>query len=168
MRLSEIVTSISPSPQSNGKTTVTRSKLMFHSLRKMTHFSQLPNETISEFWGYFQEPRDVENFAIESKDIYVIGRPFVEEHNKLKREYSIFETGPGTVQVLRRPCSRMSFSGHALLFTSPTSLSAAFRTNGRTQMEMVMIIFHTHKSGQKLVIPLIRMMIWRCSSKRLR
>lgn len=62
----------------------------------MTHFSQLPNEMISEFWGYFQEPRDVENFTIVSKDIYAIGRPFVEEHNKLKREYSIFETGPGT------------------------------------------------------------------------
>ena len=58
--------------------------------------SRLPNEMIAEIWGHILEPRDVESFALASKHIYAIGRPFVKEHNELKSEYSFFETGPNT------------------------------------------------------------------------
>ena len=62
----------------------------------MAILPQLPNEMIAEIWGHIIEPQDVESFAIVSKNIYAIGTPFVEEHNRLKREYSLFETGPDT------------------------------------------------------------------------
>ena len=52
----------------------------------------MPNEMISEIWEYVLEPRDVESFALVSKRVYAIGAAFVEEHNKLKREYSFFDT----------------------------------------------------------------------------
>ena len=55
----------------------------------MVNFSQLPNEIVSEIWGYVFEPR-VENFALVSKHVYSIGRPFVEKHNKFKKRYSFF------------------------------------------------------------------------------
>ena len=57
----------------------------------MADFSKLPNEMISEIWGHVLEPRDVESFAWVSKCIYTIGRPFVQEHNKLKRKYAQVE-----------------------------------------------------------------------------
>ena len=57
----------------------------------MAIFSDLPNEIVSEVWGNILEPKDVESFALVSKHIYATGRPFVEEHNKLKREFSFFE-----------------------------------------------------------------------------
>ena len=54
----------------------------------MGTFSQFPNEMITEIWEYVSEPKDVENFALVSKRIYAMGAPFVDEHNKLKRNYS--------------------------------------------------------------------------------
>ena len=54
----------------------------------MAAFSRLPNEIISEIWGYIEEPGDVESFALVSKRVYAAGSPFVEEHNQLKREFS--------------------------------------------------------------------------------
>lgn len=54
----------------------------------MANFSELPNEMVLEIWGHVLEPKDVESFALVSKDIYAIGKPFVEEHNKLKRDFS--------------------------------------------------------------------------------
>ena len=60
----------------------------------MATLPQLPNEMIAEIWSHVVEPRDIESFATVSKNIYAIGTPFVEEHNRLKREYSLFETGP--------------------------------------------------------------------------
>lgn len=56
----------------------------------MANFSKLPNEIVSEIWGYMLEPRDVESFAMVSKHVYAVGEPFVEEHNKLKRDFSFF------------------------------------------------------------------------------
>ena len=41
-------------------------------------------------------PEEIENFALVSKHIYAVGSPFIMEHNKLKKEFSIFETGPNT------------------------------------------------------------------------
>ena len=58
----------------------------------MAGFSRLPNEIISEIWGHVQEPGDVESFALVSKRVYAAEGPFVEEHNKLKREFSFFTT----------------------------------------------------------------------------
>ena len=57
----------------------------------MADFSRLPNEMISEIWSNIQEPEDVESFALVSKRIYTTGSPFIEEHNKLKREFSFFK-----------------------------------------------------------------------------
>ena len=54
----------------------------------MAGFSQLPNEMLSQIWGYILEPKDVESFALVSKHTYAAGRSCVEEHNRLKREYS--------------------------------------------------------------------------------
>ena len=54
----------------------------------MADFSQLPNEMVSQIWGYILEPKDVESFALVSKHTYATGRSCVEEHNRLKREYS--------------------------------------------------------------------------------
>ena len=62
----------------------------------MATLSQLPNETITEIWGHILELRDLESFAMVSKQIYAKCGPLVKEHNRLKREYSVFETGPNT------------------------------------------------------------------------
>ena len=59
----------------------------------MATFSQFPNEMITCIWEYVLEPQDVESFALVSKHIYAIGAPFVDEHNKLKRENSSFSIG---------------------------------------------------------------------------
>ena len=56
----------------------------------MANFSELPNEMVLKIWGHVLEPKDVESFALVSKDIYTLGKPFVEEHNKLKRDFSSF------------------------------------------------------------------------------
>ena len=67
---------------------------------------------ISGIWSNVQKPEDVESFALVSKHVYAIGRPFVEEHNKLKKEFSFFEahtgnraSGPAVLlkEVLLRP-----------------------------------------------------------------
>lgn len=54
----------------------------------MSTFSKLPNELIIEIWGYVIEPEDVESFALVSKRVYGLATPFVEEHTRLKQEYS--------------------------------------------------------------------------------
>ena len=76
----------------------------------MAEFSKLPNEMVSEIWGHIVEPTDVESFALVSKNVHAIGRPFVEEHRNLTREYSSFEfdilyDSPALVlkEVLLRP-----------------------------------------------------------------
>ncbi len=62
----------------------------------MASLSRLPNEMIAETWGHVLEPKDIESFALVSKKIYAIGIPFIMEHNKLKKEFSFFDTGPNT------------------------------------------------------------------------
>ena len=59
----------------------------------MVTFSQLPNEMIMWIWEYVLEPQDVESFALVSKHISAIGAPFVDEHNKLKKENASFRVG---------------------------------------------------------------------------
>ena len=59
----------------------------------MAGFSRLPNEMISEIWGNIHAPEDVESFALVSKRIYATGSPFVEEHNKLKKDFAFFRIG---------------------------------------------------------------------------
>lgn len=58
----------------------------------MASFSKLPNEMVSQVWSNILEPENVESFALVSKHVYAIGKPFVEEHNRLKKEYSYSET----------------------------------------------------------------------------
>ena len=55
----------------------------------MAIFSDLPNELISNIWGYVIAPDDVESFALVSKRIYGLSSQFVDEHARLKRQYSI-------------------------------------------------------------------------------
>ncbi len=62
----------------------------------MASLSRLPNEMIAETWRHVLEPDEIESFALVSKHIYAVGSPFIMEHNKLKREFSFFETGPNT------------------------------------------------------------------------
>ena len=59
----------------------------------MAHLSNIPNEIVSEIWSHIHEPGDVESFALVSKHIYDIGRPYVEEHNKLKKDFSLSKIG---------------------------------------------------------------------------
>lgn len=54
----------------------------------MATFSDLPNELVIEVWGHVIEPEDVESFALVSKRIYSLATPFVEEHTRLKQQYS--------------------------------------------------------------------------------
>ena len=54
----------------------------------MAIFSDMPNELIICTWGYVIEPEDVESFALVSKRIYSLAKPFVEEHTRLKQQYS--------------------------------------------------------------------------------
>ena len=54
----------------------------------MATFSDLPNELVIEVWGYVIEPEDVESLALVSKRIYSLAAPFVEEHTRLKQQYS--------------------------------------------------------------------------------
>ena len=60
----------------------------------MADFSRLPNEMISEIWGNIHAPEDVESFALVSKHVYAVGRPFVEEHNKLEKDFAFIKIGP--------------------------------------------------------------------------
>lgn len=76
----------------------------------MADFSQLPNEMVSQIWGYILEPEDVESFALVSKHIYATGRSCVEEHNKLKREYSFFRFDSCTA-----PCAQAYWLKEVLL-----------------------------------------------------
>ena len=76
----------------------------------MADFSRLPNEMISEIWGNIHEPEDVESFALVSKHVYAIGRPFVEEHNKLKKDFGFIEIGPDM-----DPCAPASLLKEVLL-----------------------------------------------------
>ena len=55
----------------------------------MAKFSDLPNELIMGIWGYVLAPEDVESFALASKTVYGLSKPFVTEHAKLKKRYSI-------------------------------------------------------------------------------
>lgn len=99
----------------------------------MATLSQLPNETITEIWGHLLEPRDLESFAMVSKQIYAKCGPLVKEHNKLKREHSFFETGPNTrasapaillKEILLRPClapyvTHLSIGRHEVQWQGP-------------------------------------------------
>lgn len=58
----------------------------------MANFSKLPNEMVSEVWSFIPEPRDLESFALVSKHVYAMGKPFLEEHNKLRKNYSFLQT----------------------------------------------------------------------------
>ena len=53
-------------------------------------FSSLPNEVILQIWSHVLEPEDVESFALVSEKIYALAFRFIEEHKRLKAEYSIF------------------------------------------------------------------------------
>lgn len=99
IRQTETTTLVPTSPQPDCKVPATQqSKIAFgyHHRSVMATLSQLPNETITEIWGHISEPRDLESFAMVSKQIYAKCGPLVKEHIKLKREYSVFETGPNT------------------------------------------------------------------------
>ena len=53
----------------------------------------MPNEMILEIWGNIQAPGDIESFALVSKHVYAIGKPFVEEHKKLRKDFAFIEIG---------------------------------------------------------------------------
>lgn len=54
----------------------------------MAIFSDLPNELILGIWDYVIEPDDVESFALVSKRIYGLSSQSLNEHARLKRQYS--------------------------------------------------------------------------------
>ena len=51
----------------------------------MPTFSDLPNELVAMTWGFVDEPEDIESFALVTKRIYRISKPFVDEHERMKR-----------------------------------------------------------------------------------
>lgn len=61
----------------------------------MAILSDLPNELLIGIWGYVIEPEDVESFALISKRVYGLAKPFVEEHTRLKQQYSKIRVQPG-------------------------------------------------------------------------
>ena len=54
-----------------------------------TAFSKLPNELITQIWIHVLEPKDVESFALVSKNILALARKFIQEHQRLKDQFSI-------------------------------------------------------------------------------
>ena len=50
----------------------------------------LPNEMVLDIWTHVLEPKDVESFALVSKNIHALGNRFIEEHQKLKKRFSFF------------------------------------------------------------------------------
>ena len=58
----------------------------------MAIFSDLPNELIISIWGYMVEPQvepqSVESFALVSKRVYELATAFVEEHQRLRQQYT--------------------------------------------------------------------------------
>lgn len=66
----------------------------------MARFSDLPNELIISIWSYVVEPQvepqSVESFALVSKRVYELAKPFVEEHQRLRQRYAkIFDLEKG-------------------------------------------------------------------------
>lgn len=54
---------------------------------RMAAFAQLPNELISKIlWQ--AEPRDIESLSAISKHVYHLATPLLQEHRKLKRQYT--------------------------------------------------------------------------------
>ena len=58
----------------------------------MAGFSDLPNELIINIWGYIVEPQvepqSVESFAMVCKRVYELATPFVEDHHRLRQQYT--------------------------------------------------------------------------------
>ncbi len=52
-------------------------------------FSGLPNELILQIWSHVLEPKDVESFALASRNVYALASKFIEEHRRLKNRYSV-------------------------------------------------------------------------------
>lgn len=50
----------------------------------------LPNEIVLEIWSHVLEPKDVESFALASKSIYALAIRFIEEHQRLKNQFSVW------------------------------------------------------------------------------
>ena len=72
----------------------------------MTSFSSLPNELIVEVWRQVLDPEAVESFALASKKIHALGRAFIEEHNRLRANFSSVthfgdEAGSGPAETLK-------------------------------------------------------------------
>lgn len=53
----------------------------------MGSLSGLPTELISHIWSHVVQPKDVENFALMSRENYALGLKFIEEHQRLKKKY---------------------------------------------------------------------------------
>ena len=69
----------------------------------MASFSSLPNEIVIEIWRHVLHPEDIENFALTSKGVRALGKPFLEEHRALKDTFSTYCT--------RRPVGKVSAAG---------------------------------------------------------
>ena len=51
-------------------------------------FSRLSNELILQIWSHVLEPKDVESFALASRNVYDLASEFLQEHRTLKDRYS--------------------------------------------------------------------------------
>ena len=58
----------------------------------MASFSSLPNELLIEIWRDLIHPDDIESFAMTSKGIRALAKPFLEEHRALKDTFSTCHT----------------------------------------------------------------------------
>ena len=59
----------------------------------MANFSALPNELLVEIWSHVQQPKDIENFALTSKNIRVVASRILLHHRELTRQFSNLEVG---------------------------------------------------------------------------
>ena len=51
----------------------------------MPTFQDLPMELVAMTWGFVDEPEDIESFALVSKNVHTMSKPFLQEHARLKR-----------------------------------------------------------------------------------
>ena len=61
-------------------------------IERMARFSDLSPELIMELWEHILHPDDIDSFALVSKHTHATGRTFLEEHRRLKAQYSSIQT----------------------------------------------------------------------------
>ena len=87
----------------------------------MATFTDLPNELVIKIWSHEFEPDEIESFALVSKKVHELGKHFVEEHTRLKRQYlktSLYPSAAADLleKMLRNPRIALYVNALTLMF----------------------------------------------------